>query len=550
LDLLDFLREKVEIITGFATAESKKPTIPAKPKPPKDENLIVDLSDLDWVDVKTAGNQLSPVEQGDMVLDALSNVLLHNPGIEIILLGQFSLIFQFLRAHQHPSIQIKALNIISIAASNKECVSDIAASFQLGSMLVLIAKLHKSVNTIFRTLIALSSNGSIVKALLEYGGLVYILNVFCDPQLSTEYRLLAAELLAKLQSDKLTGPRWTRFIIRYLPPIFGDALRDNSGNAIQMFDSTTESPELIWNDNIRKAIRQNIQTSVNELSTLHLSDPGAKWNAPNAEETLYQSVVEGEIIVGGVYIRLFNTNPSWTVRHPKNFCTELMEKILELMQSPNDQLEPITTALCSLIQFNKAIADQIPSQGYLPQFCTAMASSNSRASKTALLILNELATNDYCSETLSNLPIIKGILVCMKQQSSLIGEAAHVLKFLTKKSSSELAQQFLSSGIIPYLLDLLSSNLPQVNNPGAAKAEIVDALKQVARDLQYGSQITDILEKSTIWSQYKDQRHDLFLPASRTQAITGPANVGVAGYLTNNMFNPPPSTNEPPPRNS
>ena len=145
LDLLDFLREKAEAITGFATAESKKPTLPVKPKPsavPK-EDLIVDLSDLEWDNVKSSGNQLSAVEQGDMVLDALTNVLLHNPGIEIILLGQFSLIFQFLRSHQHPTIQTKALNIISIAASNKECVSDIAASFQLGSMLVLSARLQK-----------------------------------------------------------------------------------------------------------------------------------------------------------------------------------------------------------------------------------------------------------------------------------------------------------------------------------------------------------------------------------------------------------------------
>uniref|UniRef100_A0A914YWG2 J domain-containing protein n=1 Tax=Panagrolaimus superbus TaxID=310955 RepID=A0A914YWG2_9BILA len=549
LDLLDFLREKVETITGFATAESKKPTLPAKPKPsqPKDENLIVDLSDLDWVDVSKNGNQLSPIEQGDMVLDALYNVLIHNPGIEIILLGQFSLIFQFLRAHQHSTIQTKTLNIISTAASNKECVSDIAASFQLGSMLVLISRLQKSINTIFQTLIALSSNGNIVKALLDYGGLLYILNVFCDPQLPTENRIHAAELLAKLQSDKLTGPRWVRYLIRYLPPIFADSLRDNSSNAIQMFDSTTESPELIWNDEIRKAIRQNIQKSVSELSALHLSDPGAKWNAPNTEETLYQSVVEGEIIVGGVYIRLFNTNPSWTVRHPKQFATELMEKVLELMNTPNDFLEPVTTALCSLIQYNKAIADQIPAQGYLPQFCTAMTSSNSRASRTALLILNELATNDYCAESLSVQPVIKGIHICMKQQPSLIGEAAHALKFLTKKTSSELAQQFLSSKIVPFLLELLGSSLPEVGNPGAAKAEMVDALKQVAKDLQYGQQITEILEKSPIWAQYKDQRHDLFLPASRTQAIAGPTNVGVAGYLTNSMFSPPPTDRDKPP---
>lgn len=42
-----------------------------------------------------------------------------------------------------------------------------------------------------------------------------------------ESRIASAELLAKLQCDKLSGPRWNRFITRYLPPIFADALRDS-----------------------------------------------------------------------------------------------------------------------------------------------------------------------------------------------------------------------------------------------------------------------------------------------------------------------------------
>lgn len=44
-------------------------------------------------------------------------------------------------------------------------------------------------------------------------------------------RILAAELLAKMQADKLTGPRWSRFIVRFLPPIFTDALRDSPQTA-------------------------------------------------------------------------------------------------------------------------------------------------------------------------------------------------------------------------------------------------------------------------------------------------------------------------------
>lgn len=43
--------------------------------------------------------------------------------------------------------------------------------------------------------------------------------------------MLAAQLLSKLQSDKLTGPKWSRFIIAYLPALFADQLKDDPGIA-------------------------------------------------------------------------------------------------------------------------------------------------------------------------------------------------------------------------------------------------------------------------------------------------------------------------------
>ena len=44
-------------------------------------------------------------------------------------------------------------------------------------------------------------------------------------------------------------------------------------------------------------------------------------------------------------------------------------------------------------------------------------------------------------------------------------------------------------------------------------------------------QISEILELSSVWRQYKDQKHDLFLTDSTVAGyLTGPT--GVAGYLT------------------
>ena len=40
-----------------------------------------------------------------------------------------------------------------------------------------------------------------------------------------------------------------------------------------------------------------------------------------------------------------------------------------------------------------------------------------------------------------------------------------------------------------------------------------------------------LLDESTVWNEYKEQKHDLFLTSTQTAGyLTGP--VGVAGYLT------------------
>ena len=44
-------------------------------------------------------------------------------------------------------------------------------------------------------------------------------------------------------------------------------------------------------------------------------------------------------------------------------------------------------------------------------------------------------------------------------------------------------------------------------------------------------QVNTLLEESTVWKEYKEQKHDLFLTSTQTAGyLTGP--VGVAGYLT------------------
>uniref|UniRef100_A0A915P4T0 J domain-containing protein n=1 Tax=Meloidogyne floridensis TaxID=298350 RepID=A0A915P4T0_9BILA len=500
---------------------------------------------------KENNNSKLPLEEKiRMVLEALRNLLMMNPGVELLLIGQFKTIFGFLRLHSLDLIQLKTLQIISIAASNKECVSDVACSIKLSLLLVLLVRLPKACEIILRTLIALVANQQVVKDLLDYGGLVYILSIFAEylsppSGITSASRMLAAELFAKLQSDKLTGPRWTRLLSRFLPTIFADTLRDNPGTAIQMFDSSTENPELIWNDSMRNDIRQTLGNILVTLVPSQQKDPNIKWNMNSVfgeGHCAYESVISGEIIVGGV-------------RHPRQFATELVERLLEIWQSSSttkqtrnleeqqrwrSQLDQVTKALVLLAAHHPTTVDMIPAQGYLPQLCQSMQMvNNDEVANSAIVVLNQISENSNCASVLCTIPsLIKGFLTCIRRQPEMARQWSHALKQLSNHCTHEFAEQILLSGMIDFLLHSLASSMPGVNNPAAAKAEIADALKNCCRDTQFGERISQVLQKSPIWAHYKDQRHDLFLPTiTQTQAITGgpSGSESIAGYLTEGM---------------
>lgn len=50
------------------------------------------------------------------------------------------------------------------------------------------------------------------------------------------------------------------------------------------------------------------------------------------------SDVQGELTIGGVFLRLFIANPGWVLRKPKEFLTELMEKWTQLITAQNNDV--------------------------------------------------------------------------------------------------------------------------------------------------------------------------------------------------------------------
>lgn len=84
---------------------------------------------------------------------------------------------------------------------------------------------------------------------------------------------------------------------------------------------------------------------------------------PDEFGCVYEDVVTGELVVAGVFLRLFIANPCWVLRNPRNFMSELLDLTLNEMKSAKidneEKLETLTTALVGLLQNQPNLNDLV-----------------------------------------------------------------------------------------------------------------------------------------------------------------------------------------------
>lgn len=212
-----------------------------------------------------------------MSLEALRNVIKNNPGIELQCIGHFRLLFSLLSYNNFKLIQKNALEVISNVTKNQECVDDIAANEVIVHLLLVLNSLKEYQLLILETLYALMSSTKIVKDALSkgkakytydnrdytflfkmkfikiLGAVMYVLDLFCNSS-NTQIREAAAELLGKMSSDKLAGPKVKLDLSKFLPRLFSEAIRDVPKQCVHMFETKHENPELIWDDNAKARV--------------------------------------------------------------------------------------------------------------------------------------------------------------------------------------------------------------------------------------------------------------------------------------------------------
>lgn len=73
----------------------------------------------------------------------------------------------------------------------------------------------------------------------------------------------------------------------------------------------------------------------------------------------------------------------------------------------------------------------------------------------------------------------------------------------------------------------------EAENPSMIKAQIVAALKAMTHNLNYGERVSHILNSSSVWSEFKDQKHDLFITDSNIRGYLTGVFIRTAQFLIN-----------------
>lgn len=157
------------------------------------------------------GQNGDPVDNIITVLKALVSVIKSNPNVELQCIGHFDILFGLVSTNfgeRAKEIKQHGLEIVSLVSRNKECVNEIAACEILGKFLITLKddELKDMQMKVLETLSGLLNVQRMVKEAQAKGAVIYLLDLFCNSR-NPQIREFCAELIGKMTTDKLSGPK-------------------------------------------------------------------------------------------------------------------------------------------------------------------------------------------------------------------------------------------------------------------------------------------------------------------------------------------------------
>ncbi|KYQ94058.1 DnaJ like protein [Tieghemostelium lacteum] len=512
-------------------------------------------------------------------LESLRNVIHFGKvsPVQLNINNRMRLLFSFFRHEENTKIQRTALEILLLVTANMECINHIAAIGQEkeGGILIHLLQLYcrpkaEILDYILKahhSLVALSQH---VIDTVNYCGIINLLSIFSNNQITMEQRVKSCAVLGRMIIDKVHGPKVMLLISKFIPPVFNSTMSEDPQQTVLVFDSQHENPELIWNANTRAQLSESIKeietiynNQVQENMTNNMPPP--IWRLPSEDYNVAYQIASDELFIGGVYISLFIKQPGWSLRNPRKFLLEVFDQLLKLAQNDttgmaligtqvDPKLEKISLAIISLFQHHNVISDQLPSTGYIEKILPLLSHTITSVRTLMVNILHAMSDSQVCVDHLAKVGNLwthmSRVLALPNENLAMTCECITKILALNRCEKTCFTEQSVRGDFIQNSLKLLERG--KGVSP-ATQAIVVNYLKKLESDLVHGASVTAILEKSDIWASYSTQSHDLFITGPATGPVglltAGTQNPNNIGLLTSTAYNPGASrkSDEPPP---
>ncbi|XP_057538680.1 dnaJ homolog subfamily C GRV2 isoform X1 [Amaranthus tricolor] len=481
------------------------------------------------------------------------------------------------------------LNVLSLLTAYAPCLEAMVADgSSLLLLLQMLHSSPNCREGALHVLSALASTSELAWAAAKHGGVVYILELLLPLQeeIPLPQRAAAASLLGRLVGQPMHGPRVAITLARFFPDGLVSVIRDGPGEVVvSALDQTTETPELVWTPAMAASLSAQIATMASDLYKEQMKGPVIDWDVP--EQASSQKEMRDEPQVGGIYVRLFLKDPKFPLRNPKRFLEGLLDQYVSSVAATHYDTQAsdpelpllLSAALVSLLRVHPALADHVGYLGYVPKLVAAMAYEGRRETMASrdvdhvshdangsydtedamsqpskqtprerirlscLRVLHQLAASTTCAEamaaTSAGTPQVVPLLmkaIGWHGGSILALETLKRVVVAGNRARDALVAQGLKVGLVDVLLGLLDwraggrNGLCSQMKWNESEASIgrvlaVEVLHAFATEGAHCSSVREILDASDVWSAYKDQRHDLFLPSNAQSAAAGVAGL-------------------------
>lgn len=497
------------------------------------------------------------------------------------------------------------LNVLSLLTAYAPCLEAMVADGSSLLLLLQMLHTSPSCREgVLHVLSALASTPELAWAAAKHGGVVYILELLLPLQdeIPLQQRAAAASLLGRLVGQPMHGPRVAITLARFFPDGLVSAIRDGPGEAVvAALDQTTETPELVWTPAMASSLSAQLATMASDLYQEQIKGRVVDWDVP--EQASGQQEMRDEPQVGGIYVRLFLKDPRFPLRNPKRFLEGLLDQYVSSVAATHYDTQAadpelpllLSAALVSLLRVHPALADHVGYLGYVPKLVAAMAYEGRRETMASidvkngscdedgscdtevessqptkqtprerirlscLRVLHQLAASTTCAEAMAatsvGTPQVVPLLmkaIGWQGGSILALETLKRVVVAGNRARDALVAQGLKVGLVEVLLGLLDwraggrgglCSQMKWNESEASIGRVlaVEVLHAFATEGAYCSRVREILDASDVWSAYKDQRHDLFLPSNAQSAAAGVAGLieSNSSRLTNALTAPP-----------